>query len=108
MQVIALSDDTSETEGGFSAESLKQLVISPIPRSNKGRPFYTFLFLFEGFLLEYFVPAIPHKQASERGVHRDSPILFVPLKSIFDVPELVRLMVSAYGKHDRGLVRFKS
>ncbi len=58
--------------------------------------------------MEYFVRAIPHKQANDCGVHKDSPAFFVPYKSIFDVPELVTLMVSAYGKHDRGLVTFKS
>lgn len=107
-KLLRMTDNTSEADGGFPPESLEQLVISPIPRLHEGRPYYTFLFLIEGFLLEYFVRAIPHKQANERGVHKNSPVLFVPLKSIFDVPELVKLMVSAYGKHDRGLVTFKS
>lgn len=107
-KLLRLIDNISETDGGFSSKSLEQLVISPIPRLHEGRSYYTFLFLLEGFLLEYFVRAIPHKQAHERGVHRESPALFVPNKSIFDVPELLKLMVAAYGKYDRGLVTFKN
>lgn len=103
-KLLRLIDDTSEADGGFSTENLGQLIISPIFRPQEGRPYYTFLFLFEGFLLEYFVQAIPYKQATEKGAHRDSPILFVPNKSIFRIPELVKLMVSAYDKHDRGMV----
>jgi hypothetical protein len=106
-KILRLTDKTSEADGGFSPESLEQLVVSPLPRLHKGRSYYTILFLIEGFLLEYFVPAIPHKSSKERGVHKNSPVLFVPLKSIFDIPELVKLMVSAYGKQDRGLITFK-
>jgi len=107
-KLLRLIDDTREANGGFSTENLEQLIISPIFRLQEGRPYYTLLFLFEGFLLEYFVRAIPYKRATEKGVHRDLPILFVPNKSIFRIPELVKLMVSAYDKHDRGMVTLKS
>jgi hypothetical protein len=107
-KLLRLVDATSEDRGRFSFDSLNQFVISPLLRLHDGRPYCTFLFLFEGFLMEYFVRAIPHKQAYDHGVHKDSPTFFVPHKSIFDIPELVTLMVSAYGKHDRGLATFKS
>ena len=107
-KLFRLTDTTSKADGGFSAENLEQLVTSPILRLHNRRPYHTFLFLFEGFLLEYFVRAIPYKQAHERGVHKDSPTFFVPHRDIFKVPELVKLLVSAYGKNDRGLVKFRS
>jgi hypothetical protein len=103
-KLTRMIDYTDRKDGGFSDENLKEFVISPIPRLFEHAKFYTFLFLFEGFLFEYFVPTIPYKKKSGPGVHRDSAILFVPYESIIEVPELLRLMVSAYGKHDRGLV----
>lgn len=107
-KLLQLTDDTSAADGGFSPEMLEQIVMSPIPRLHEGRPYYTFLFVFEGFLLEYFVRGVPHKLAHDLGMHRPSPVLFVPHRTIFDVPELVKLMVSAYRKDDRGVVKFRS
>ncbi len=103
-KLLRMVDDTSAANGGFSDGNLEQLVISPIPRLRGHSSYYTFLFLIEGFLLEYFVRAIPHRQADDWGVHKDLPIWFVPHRLIFKVPELLKLMVSAYGKHDCGLV----
>jgi len=102
-RLLRLIDDTSEANGGFSEENLKQFVITPIPRLDEHSSYYTFLFLIEGFLLEYFVRAVPRRLAETPGVHKDAQVWFVPDCSIFKVPELVKLMVSAYGKHDRGL-----
>lgn len=106
-KVLRMIDHTSEAEGGFSEASLKQFVISPIPRL-KNQPYhYSFLFLIEGFLLEYFVSSIPHKQSKDQGVHKNRPIWLVPNKSIFKIPELFQFMVTAYGKHDRGITKIK-
>ncbi len=106
-QMHRLVDTKATPEYGFDLDSLSQVVISPIPRLHDGRKYHTFLFLIEGFLLEYFVRAVPFKQAGHRGVHRDSPTLFVPNKCIFDVPEVIDLLVLNAGKHQRGLVAFK-
>jgi hypothetical protein len=97
VKLSRLIDYTSAANGGFSAESLEQFIISPIPRLYDGA-YYTFLFLIEGFLLEYFVRAIPFKRSQEKGVHKKSPTLFVPHRSIFDVPELVNFLMSAFKK----------
>lgn len=102
-----LVDTEATPEYGFDLDSLSQIVISPIPRLHDGRKYYTFLFLIEGFLLEYFVRAVPFKQCGKRGIHRDSPALFVPNKCIFDVPEIIDILVANTGKHQRGLVAFK-
>lgn len=98
VKISRLIDSTNVADNGFSAEHLEQFIISPVPRLNDGRAYYTFLFLIEGFLLEYFVRAIPFKRAQEKGVHKKSPTLFVPHISIFDVPELVNLLTSAFKK----------
>jgi hypothetical protein len=82
----------------FQPNTSYQFIISPIPRLYEKRAYYTFLFLIEEFLLEYFVRAIPFKRSQEKGVHKKSPTLFVPHKSIFDVPELVNLLTSAFNK----------
>lgn len=102
-----LVDAQATSEYGFDQVSLRQVVIAPIPRLHDGRPYYTFLFLIEGFLLEYFVRGVPFKVAEQRGVHRNASVLFVPNKCIFDVPELVDVMAAGLDKHKRGLVAFK-
>lgn len=97
--------DNSGAEGAFSPETLKTLIVSPIARepSNIG---YSVLFLLEGFLLEYFIPFMPNRLRDEHGTHRDSPTLFVPYRCIFIVPELANLLVTAYGKQQRGIIAF--
>ena len=100
-------DSTSEAKDGFDQKSLKQIVISPIPRLHSARHYYSFLFAMEGFLLEFFVRSVPFKIAEQRGVLKDAPVLSVPNICLFDVPEIVDLLVAGYGKHDRGLVAFK-
>ena len=104
-KLLRMVDDTQQADGGFSYENLEHLVISPIPRFRAESPKRTYVFLFEGFLLEYFVPTVPYKQSKSRGIHNDSPIVFVPFRSIFKIPEVVRLLVSAYGKHRHGVTR---
>lgn len=99
-RIHRLIDSTGTANGGFDLENLRQIVISPIPRWHDGHRYYTLLFLLEGFLLEFFVPGVPYKQANQRGVHRDSAILFAPNKCIFTVPEMVNLLISGHGKQD--------
>lgn len=106
-RLARLVDHTAVGDGGFSEQTLKHLIIAPIPRLFHHSKYFTFLFLLEGFLIEFFAPTIPHKLSGNRGMHRDSAILFVPRQSIFDIPEIVGLMVSAYGKFERGLVTFQ-
>lgn len=102
-----LVDTKATPEYGFDLNSLSHVVITPIPRLHDGRNYYTFLFVIEGFLLEYFVRAIPYKLAGQRGIHRDSPILFAPNKCIFEVREIIDILVVSASKHRRGLVAFK-
>lgn len=101
--IVSRLIDRTSAEGRFTSENIEQLVISPIPRLQANR-YYTFIFVIEGFLLEYFVPGVPYKRSWERGVHRKSPSLLIPYKDMFDVPELLDLLVAGYRKHYEGLV----
>ena len=98
--------DTTGAEDAFSRESLDDIVIPPIPRLHDGKPYYTMLFVIEGFLLEFFVRSVPHKLAGQRGILTQSPVLFVPNRCLFKESELLKLLVSARAKYERGLVAF--
>lgn len=93
-----LVDSTGVDRGGFSAGDLQQLVISPIPRLQGGSNWYSLLFVIEGLLLEFYVRGVPARLTGQRGIHTDAQVLLVPNKNLFEVPELLRLMVSGYAK----------
>lgn len=98
-----LIDETGEARGGFSQESLSEIIVPPIPRIKNGG-MYTYLFVMEGFLIEFFVPHVPFRISSGLGIFKKSPNLFIPNESIFDVKEMVDLLVTGYAKNERGLV----
>ncbi len=105
-RISQLFDPTPSSKGGFSDSNIKQLIISPIPRIH-GR-YVSFLFVMEGYLLEFFVPSIPLRESSQHGVLRNTKILYVPKKNIFEVKELVKFMVAGHRKADLGMVTFQS
>lgn len=98
IRVFRLSD---KTPGGFSLESLKSVIMSPIFRDH-GRN-VSFCFIVEGFLLEVFVPGLKLSERNRPGVIKTSQrSLFAKYLDVFEVPELVELMVSGYGSHVEG------
>jgi hypothetical protein len=107
-RISRLTDPTPSDGGRFSPESLRQLIVSPIPRLDDKLEHYSYLFILEGYALELFVPNIPLRLSSHPGTYRDGTTFFVPFLSVFDIPELLALMVSAYGKNEQGKVTFKS
>ena len=104
VRLMMLFDPTKV--GGFSADSIKQLIVTPFPRLRKH--FVSFVFVFEGYIAEFFVPQIPLSLLSKPGILKRSHIWHIPKKNIFEIPELLRLMVAGYGKSEKGLVTFKS
>lgn len=92
------------TPGGFSRDSLDQLVISPIQRIKKSTVSY--LFVIEGFLLEFFCPAIPFSRSRDYGIIRKTNNCFIPYQPICDIPEIMRLMVKSLDKEHKGMVKF--
>lgn len=103
-KILRLNDQTKEN--GFSLESLKQLIVSPFPR-NQGHT-VSYIFVFEGLMLEFFCPAIPYRESKTRGIIRPIKPLFIPYKSILDVPELRHMMMIGYHKHAKGMVAFEN
>jgi hypothetical protein len=98
-------------QGGFNIDTLKQIIVSPFCRTretSKNNNVST-CFVFEGFFVEIFVPGLKIKERNKAGVIRKSKrFLKVPYVSIFDINEIVELMVDAYGKHINGKSRIKS
>jgi hypothetical protein len=85
--------------GGFSLESLKELIT----------PFYNgkeFCYVFEGFYVQTSLPGVKLTERTKAGVLRPTKsILLVPFINIFDIPELYKMMVNNYGKHVEGKSR---
>jgi hypothetical protein len=95
-----------KTPNGLSATSIKNIIISPFNR-NLGHNF-SFCFLIEGFFIEVFFPRLKLKERNRHGVlNQNKKILFTPFLHIFDVPELLDLMVSGCGKHLEGKSKVK-
>jgi hypothetical protein len=105
-KIVRLFDKTPKVEGGFSEADIKQLILSPIPR--KRRRYVSFVFIIEGYLLEFFVPSIPLNESSRLGVLKNSKVLYVPNKNIFEVEELMKIMVAGYRKAALGMVALQN
>ncbi len=86
---------------GFSLSVLKDFVVSPFFRRLSGDKF-SFCFIFEGFFIEIFIPGYTLKQRTARGVINPlSKIFIAPFLNIFDIPEVVSLLVVGYKKSKR-------
>ncbi len=103
--IVRLIDQTSESKGGFSETAIKQLTISPIPRIRSR--YVSFIFVIEGYLLEFFAPSIPLNESARQGFLKNAKVLYIPNKNIFEIEELVNIMVSGYRKADLGMVTFR-
>ncbi len=101
-RLALLFDPTPPEQGGFSADSLGQIIPSPRSRTISGRA--SFLFVLDGFLVEIFAPDPPHKLWRGLGMLRDGTELYIPPCNIFDVPELKQLLVAGFGKYAEGKV----
>ncbi len=86
---------------GFNDASLRDIMITPIPRTT--RIPYSFLFLIDGILLEFFCPGLTETRELEAdGVVNGRRLMTVPTIDIFDVPEVVSILVSGFGKNVEG------
>lgn len=103
---VKISRLIDKSSGGFSFDVLKSLVISPYFRIQRGC--FSFCFLVEGFFIEVFVPGLKIRERNRLGMVRASQnTVFANYLDIFDVPELVKLLVSGYGKHVEGRSKIK-
>lgn len=87
---------------GFSDENLRQIVVSPFRRDRKTG--CSFVFVMEGFFLEFFYPSVPFRIFQGAGAHRDVSSFLIPDRSVFEVREFVELLVAGYAKNIHGRV----
>lgn len=94
------------TDGGFSLSNLKNVIASPFFRKLPNRKF-SFCFLFEGFFIEIFMPGYTLKQRAAKGVINPlNKAVVAPYLNIFDIPEILNLLVAGYKKNLEGKVKF--
>ena len=94
------------TDNDFSLSTLKNFIASPFFRKLPNRKF-AFCFLFEGFFIEIFMPGYTLKQRTAKGVINPlSKIIAAPYLNIFDIPEILNLLVAGYKKNLEGKVKF--
>lgn len=99
-RVIDLSDSK-----GFSSDSIKQIVVSPFCRvyENNKLEDVSICFMFEGFFIEIYVKGLKLKDRSKYGVlAKTKKLLVIPYLNLFDIKEVVDLMVKNYGKYIEG------
>lgn len=102
--------DLSVSEG-FTAESLKGLIVSPFCRIYGGHKVnnISVCFMFEGFFIEIYIKRLKVKERKRHGIlSKAKDRLFVPYLNLFDIKEVVELMVTGYGKHVDGNSRLKA
>ncbi|WP_276756339.1 hypothetical protein [Pseudoalteromonas marina] len=95
--------DMSE-EQGFSDEAIKQIICAPFVRLNTVKlGSISVCFMFEGFFIEIFVTGMKIKKRKSKGVlNSKRSILFVPYVNLFQLDEIVELMVSNLDKYEKG------
>ena len=95
-------------ESGFSLQVLKNVIVSPFFRKLSDRKF-SFCFLFEGFFIEIFMPGYTLKQRIAKGVINPlNKTIVAPYLNIFDIPEILNLLVVGYKKNQEGKVKFSN
>lgn len=91
---------------GFSLKTLKKVIASPFFRKLPNRKF-SFCFLFEGFFIEIFMPGFTQNQRVAKGVINPlNNIMVAPYLNIFDIPEILNLLVAGYQKNLNKNVKF--
>lgn len=91
---------------GFSLSTLKNVIASPFFRKLPNRKF-SFCFLFEGFFIEIFMPGYRLKQRTAKGVINPlNKTAAAPYLNIFDIPEILNLLIAGYKKNLEGKVKF--
>lgn len=102
--------DLSES-GGFTPENIKELIVSPFCRIYESYNInnISVCFMFEGFFIEIFIKGIKINERKKHGVlSKVKDRLVVPYLNLFDIEEIIDLMVAGYGKHVDGKSKIKT
>lgn len=102
--------DLSEGKG-FTPGNIKELIVSPFCRIYKKHKVnnISVCFMFEGFFIEVYIKALKMNERNKYGVlSKAKSNLVIPYLNLFDIEEIVDLMVTGYGKHIEGSSRVKA
>lgn len=109
VKIERLIDKTPE--GGFTQESLKELMISPFHRIYKTHKtnHVSVCFVFEGFFIQISIPGLNLKERIKPGViNKSKRVLFIPNLNMFSIEEIKQLLVEGYRKNIFGHSRIKT
>lgn len=108
---IRISKVIDLSEGkGFTPEEIKELILSPYCRSHQERKMtnVSVCFMFEGFFIEIYLRPLKIKERNKPGVlTKTKSNLMVPYLNLFEIKEVVDLLVFGYGKFIEGRSRVK-
>ncbi|HEM7157963.1 TPA: hypothetical protein U2K46_002288 [Acinetobacter baumannii] len=87
-----------DKSGGFSQESLKQIIINPYNRiKDQG---FVLCMIYEGYFFELFCNASTFKERQASGfLNRARDSFFVPYVDLFDIPEVVEVLANGFKIH---------
>jgi hypothetical protein len=102
-RLMVLHDPTPALHDRMDEEAMKELVISPRVRKNGGC--FSFIFIFERYFLEIYVPLIPPALRGQHGILKRTGPWFVPRLNFLEVPELMDVLGPGIRKADQGMTR---
>lgn len=105
-KISRLIDKT--TTGGFDQNILKSIITAPFPRISQDKH-VSFLFIFEGFLIEFQIPGVRFKNRTTRAlINPFKNMIFAPYVNIFDIPELIQIFATGLEKYREGKSRINN
>jgi hypothetical protein len=105
VKISRLIDKTPKN--GFDLTALKSMIISPFSRCLPNQKF-SFCFTFEGFFIELFTPGLGYKNRPTTGlINPSKEVIIAPFIDIFDIPEVLQLLITGYGKYEENKIKFR-
>lgn len=101
---VKISRLIDSSEGGFSYEGIKEIIISPYCVMTEGKKLsMTVCFIFEGFLIEIFITGTKFKNRNDHGVLNGGRAnLYIPYVEILSIPKVLDIFVDALEKYEDG------
>ncbi|BDY05429.1 hypothetical protein [Ferrimonas sp. YFM] len=102
--------DLSKSKG-FTDQAIKQFIVSPFCRiyENEKVENISVCFMFEGFFIEVYLKGLDEEEQTLCGLLSETKSdLVIPYLNLFDIDEIVDLMVDGYRKHLEGNSRVKA
>lgn len=90
----------------ISPTKYEGIAISPVATFRGGT--VKFVFIFAGYLVNYFIPYVHAKSRRQLGFVKPGRQLFVPTVNMKDIPELMHALAAGYGKIHTGKITFEA